>query len=143
MCSSPGKITMQPVNRTEKKQQRRFPPDSMPPAERCRRQKPRSRQLPGIKSRRRHGIGPCIVDFYSPQLNLAIEAGGDTRFTDQATGYGISRQRYIEKFGIHVLRFTNDEVLNNPGGVLFMLTRYVGTITPLAPLNSSFIRGEA
>ena len=36
------------------------------------------------KFRRQHSIGKYIVDFYCPQIKLAIEVEGDSHFTEDA-----------------------------------------------------------
>ena len=68
----------------------------------------RNRQLMGYRFRRQYGVGPYVLDFYCPELKLAIEVDGDSHF--EAREYDRKRQRYIESLGIRVLRFTNREV---------------------------------
>jgi very-short-patch-repair endonuclease len=51
-----------------------------------------------------------VLDFYCPELKLAIEVDGDAHFQAGAGEYDRERQRYIESLGIRVLRFTNLEV---------------------------------
>ena len=68
----------------------------------------RNRQLMGYRFRRQYGIGPYVLDFYCPELKLAIEVDGDSHF--EAGEYDRERQRYIESLGIRVLRFTKREV---------------------------------
>jgi len=68
----------------------------------------RNRQLMGYRFRRQYGVGPYVLDFYCPELKLAIEVDGDSHFA--AGEYDRERQRYIESLGIRVLRFTNREV---------------------------------
>ncbi len=49
----------------------------------------RTRNLNGIKFKRQFGIGPYILDFFAPSINLAIEIDGgiherpDVREKDQ------------------------------------------------------------
>ncbi|MGH8577410.1 MAG: endonuclease domain-containing protein [Gammaproteobacteria bacterium] len=71
----------------------------------------RNRQLMGYRFRRQYGVGPYVLDFYCPELKLAIEVDGDSRFEAGAGEYDRERQRYIESLGSQVLRFTNREVL--------------------------------
>jgi len=68
----------------------------------------RNRQLMGYRFRRQYGVGPSVLDFYCPEVKLAIEVDGDSHF--EAGEYDRERQRYIESLGIRVLRFTNREV---------------------------------
>jgi len=78
-------------------------------------------KLDGFKFRRQYGVGPFIVDFYCPELRLAIEVDGDSHFEKGADVYDARRQKYIEKFDIKFLRFTNFDVYENLDGVIQFL----------------------
>ena len=73
----------------------------------------KSKQLLGIKFRRQYSVDSYILDFYSPKLKLAIEVDGDSHFTQNGVEYDAIRTKYLEGFGIKILRFTNNEVLQN------------------------------
>ena len=51
-----------------------------------------------------------IVDFYCPELKLAIEVDGYQHFLPENIEYDNKRTAYIEEQGIYVLRFENTEV---------------------------------
>lgn len=70
----------------------------------------KGKQLSGFKFRRQHGVGVYVVDFYCPELKLAIEIDGPQHFTESGVEYDLRRQKLIESFGIKFLRFTDDEV---------------------------------
>ena len=76
----------------------------------------RNRALAGHKFRRQHPIGQFIADFACPIRRLVIELDGgqhaDRREQDDA------RTRILARQGYRVLRFWNNEVLNNLAGVL-------------------------
>lgn len=74
----------------------------------------RNRQFENLKFRRQHPIPPYIVDFFCEDLKLVIELDGGqhTEKKDQ------ERQSYIEKQGYEVIRFWNNDVLNNIDGLL-------------------------
>ncbi|HHT9120572.1 MAG TPA: endonuclease domain-containing protein, partial [Candidatus Hypogeohydataceae bacterium YC41] len=76
------------------------------------------RQLNGLKFRRQYGIDDYTVDFYCPELKLAIEIDGDVHIHNPRIIYDEQRQRYIEALGIKVLRYTNIDVIKNINGVL-------------------------
>jgi very-short-patch-repair endonuclease len=78
----------------------------------------RGRQIGNAKFRRQYSVGPFILDFYCPELKLAIELDGESHFHGHAPAYDATRQRYIEKFGIGVLRFTNVDLRDNLEGLL-------------------------
>ena len=72
--------------------------------------------------RRQVPLGPFYLDFACHGLKLAIEIDGDTHATDAAMAYDQARTRFIQSEGYRVLRFTNDDVLNNPEGVFDTVT---------------------
>lgn len=72
----------------------------------------------GVKFRRQYSVGSYIIDFYSPEIKLAIEVDGDSHFEHQAIKYDRERQSFIENFGIQFLRFTNIDIYKNLHGVL-------------------------
>ncbi|MDD5290435.1 MAG: endonuclease domain-containing protein, partial [Patescibacteria group bacterium] len=59
----------------------------------------------GYKFRRQHSIGRYVVDFYCPELHLAIEVDGRTHDYHDQIIYDKERQKYIEALGIKVMRF--------------------------------------
>ncbi|MEB3885425.1 endonuclease domain-containing protein [Lyngbya sp. CCY1209] len=76
----------------------------------------RRRQLAGLKFRCQHPIGRFIVDFYCASCKLAIEVDGEIH--TQQKDYDEARTEQLEVFGYQVLRFSNQEVLNNLPAVL-------------------------
>jgi very-short-patch-repair endonuclease len=75
----------------------------------------RARQLFGYKFRRQQPIDHYIVDFICFEHRLVIEVDGGQHGVDVA--YDERRTMYLEKHGFRVLRFWNNEVLENPEGV--------------------------
>lgn len=69
----------------------------------------RQKQL-GYKFRRQFGIGKYIVDFYCPELKLAIEIDGATHCTDKEIEHDKIRQAYIESLGIKIIRYSNIDI---------------------------------
>ncbi len=70
------------------------------------------------KFRRQFGIGNYIVDFYCPQLKLAIEIDGATHSTLREIERDEIREKYLKNLGITVRRYTNIDVRNNLLGVI-------------------------
>jgi very-short-patch-repair endonuclease len=70
-----------------------------------------------VKFWRQRPIDNFIVDFYCPKLKLVIEVDGDSHFTDLGLVYDEERTRVLEGYGLRIIRFTNDEVLQNFEGV--------------------------
>ena len=73
----------------------------------------RGRRVANHKFRRQFSVGEYILDFYCPALKLAIEIDGCSHDGEDAEEYDVIRQRTIEAFGIHFIRFRNAEVLRN------------------------------
>lgn len=77
----------------------------------------KNQQLDGHKFRRQYSIGPYIVDFYCPRLKLVIEIDGGQHAERENEEYDRSRTDYFKSMNIKVVRFWNNEVLNNLDGV--------------------------
>ena len=80
----------------------------------------RNRQLEGWKFRRQLPVGRFIVDFACAELRLVIEIDGG-QHADQVP-YELGRIRFLQSKGYQVIRFWNNEVLENIEGVLEALT---------------------
>ncbi len=80
-------------------------------------QKIRGSQI-GYKFRRQFSIGRYVVDFYCPQLKLAIEIDGATHSTNNEIELDRERQNYLENLGVVVKRYFNIDVKNNLQAVL-------------------------
>ena len=78
----------------------------------------RSKQFHGLKFFRQYSIGPYILDFYCPKLKLAIELDGGQHALDNNQEYDAARAEYLKIQGIEVIRFWNNDVLQNISGVL-------------------------
>ena len=70
----------------------------------------------GVTFRRQHAVGIYIPDFCSPRAKLIIELDG-SQHMGQAD-YDEERTRYLESLGYRVIRFWNNDVLNNIDGVI-------------------------
>jgi very-short-patch-repair endonuclease len=81
-----------------------------------------------FKFMRQRVIGNYIVDFYCASKHLIIEVDGNSHFTTEAQTYDKERTLFFESLGIHVVRFTNDEVLGNVEGVFFNLDNLLKTL---------------
>lgn len=57
--------------------------------------------------------GHYILDFYFPKSKLAVEIDGESHDTVKQKEYDQKRTERLNKFGIKVIRFTNEEVKKN------------------------------
>ena len=97
-------------NKTSELQKRRTLRNNITPAETKIWAKLKGRQLEDCKFRRQYSIGAFVVDFYAPELKLAIEIDGDSHFHPDAIEYDRERQLFLEAKGTYVVRFTNEQV---------------------------------
>lgn len=67
----------------------------------------------GKKFRRQHSVGNRVIDFYCPELGLAIELDGATHDNLESQSYDAKRDDFLHKLGIRVLRIQNKDVLND------------------------------
>ena len=69
-------------------------------------------KLDGRKFRRQHSVGDYILDFYCPSEKLAVELDGSSHDDDAAQSYDELRTVFLNRVGIKVIRFQNDEVFD-------------------------------
>ena len=102
----------------------------MPKAEVLLWQQLRGKQMNGFKFRRQFSVDKYILDFYCPQIKLAIEVDGDSHFSDEVIDSDLKRQKYIESLGIKFLRFTNHEIFDSLDGVFNKILENLPPPTP-------------
>jgi very-short-patch-repair endonuclease len=78
----------------------------------------RRKTIGGYRFRRQYSVGTYVLDFYCPQLKLAIEIDGESHCHSGVEEYDKERENEIKGLGVEFLRFQNDEVYNNLNGVL-------------------------
>ena len=88
------------------------------PAERKLWSRIRSDQL-GVTFRRQHAVGNYIPDFCSPKAKLIIELDGSQHLEQEV--YDRERTEYLESQGYKVIRFWNNDVMNNIQGVVLAI----------------------
>ncbi len=110
-------ISMAPIINTNKLlSRRRDLRKNQTEAERLFWEKVRCERFFGLKFKRQYSVGSYILDFYCREKNLAIEIDGSQHIKN--ADYDKERTLYLENFGLTVLRFWNNEVMNNMDGVL-------------------------
>lgn len=90
----------------------------MTPAEQTLWEALRDRRLGGIKFRRQHAVGPFILDFYTSLSKLVVELDGSIHDGEEQASYDQARTAQLLRYGYRVLRFRNDEVLQDLPSVL-------------------------
>ena len=94
----------------------------------------RDRRCGGLKFRRQQPLGPYVADYLCASAMVVVELDG--RSHDDQQGYDQRRQEDLERMGYRVIRFTNDDVLKNLGGVVDAIAE------ACAPSPAPLPRGE-
>ena len=79
----------------------------------------KGKNLKNYKFRRQYGVGNYIIDFYCPELRLAIEIDGDSHFVDEnAEVHDRKREIFLAEQNIKVIRIANSDVMGNIDAVI-------------------------
>ena len=105
-------------NKTIFKERRRDLRKNQTDAEKALWKQLRNKGLFGLKFFRQYSVGSYIVDFYCPEYKLAIELDGGQHAEEENQEYDKIRTNYLESIGVEVMRFWNNDVLQNIEGVL-------------------------
>ncbi len=100
----------------------------------------RAGRFAGVKFRRQKVVGNYIVDFAANDPKLVIELDGDTHAGRE--GYDAARSGFLESKGYSVLRFGNNEVMENMDGVLVRLDEVIAQLNVRPPLPTLSPKGE-
>ena len=98
-------------------------------AEECLWEQIRKLRVYGFPFRRQHPIDFYIADFYCHKLRLVIEVDGEIHLNDAAFEHDDGRTGELERLGIKVIRFTNEQVLNNQDLVLAQIKDYIAELS--------------
>ena len=85
----------------------------------------RNRQLKGKKFRRQHAFADYTLDFYCHECKLAIELDGSIHTIKENQEYDIARTNLLNEYGIKVIRFWNNEVLQDVDKVVERISSYL------------------
>ncbi|WP_108470815.1 endonuclease domain-containing protein [Rhodanobacter thiooxydans] len=91
----------------------------------------RAHRLGGFKFRRQHPIPPYVADFYCDGLKLVIELDG----SQHSEEIDSTRMQALERQGLLVLRFWNNQVLQEIEAVLEAILNFARhrTLSPTPP----------
>ncbi|HCE54174.1 MAG: hypothetical protein APF83_03500 [Lutibacter sp. BRH_c52] len=85
-------------------------------------------KLLGIKFRRQHPIGVYIVDFYAHKLKLIIELDGKYHQNKKQQILDDERTIFLEFNGLKVIRFKNEEILENMETVIQRIENEISSL---------------
>ena len=78
----------------------------------------RDRQFENLKFRRQHQAGDYLVDFFCHERSLVVEADGDVHDAGYQKKHDKKRDAWLRGQGFTVLRFRNEDILNDLESVL-------------------------
>jgi imidazole glycerol-phosphate synthase subunit HisF len=79
----------------------------------------------GVRFRRQHALAVYIVDFYCHPAKLVIEIDGKVHLDKKVAENDEQKNYDIEKMGLYILRFSNEEVLNYVDAVLSKIENFL------------------
>lgn len=97
------------------------------------------KQIGGMRFRRQCPIGPYIVDFVCLSAGVVIEIDGGQHAESVSDAV---RDTELSSRGFRILRFWNNEVLENIEGVCDMIVRYADALHPHPDLPPHAGEGE-
>lgn len=83
----------------------------------------RAKKFHGYSFLRQRPIGNYIVDFFCKELNLVIEVDGITH--EEKCNEDKQKDQFLEKSGLQIIRFTDEEVLHDLENVISTLEHFI------------------
>jgi very-short-patch-repair endonuclease len=93
----------------------------------------RNRKLQGLKFRRQHPIHYYIADFYCHEKRLIVEVDGGIHLDEAVKKHDENRTAELDRFGIKVIRFTNEQIFEQLEQVLEEIVKIAKPPHPPAP----------
>ena len=87
--------------------------------------KGRNRKLLGFKFRRQHQFGDYVADFYCHEAHLVIECDGPVHQGGERWHHDQNRDAYMIGQDLRVLRFSNEQILNETENVLDEIAEFL------------------
>lgn len=88
-----------------------------------------------LKWYRQRIIDRFIVDFYCHAAKLVIEIDGKQHYTDQGIVYDTERTQVLQGYGLKVLRYTNQQLVDNFQEVCWDIER---NLLPMTTQSENF-----
>ncbi|MBI5184723.1 MAG: DUF559 domain-containing protein [Nitrospinae bacterium] len=92
----------------------------------------KGKQIMGYDFHRQSPIDEYIVDFFCPELSLAVEIDGWTHLGKYEKD--VKRQKKLESMGVRFLRFGDKDIKQNMEGVLLRIKEWIKENSPPIPL---------
>ncbi len=83
----------------------------------------------GYIFRRQHPIDFYIADFYCHKIKLIIEVDGEIHNNSVVIEHDMGRAGELERFGITIIRFSNNQIFNNIDLVIKQINKSIDELT--------------
>ena len=84
----------------------------------------------GLHFRQQHPINQFIADFYCHKVKLVIEADGGIHSLQNRREYDRGREYFMNELGLHVIRFTNEDIMERIDEVVNGIKDRIKEINP-------------
>ena len=98
-------------------------------------EKLRLKQL-GVKFRRQHPINIYITDFYCHEKKLVVEVDEDYHLRSDQKEYDELRTEDIKEYGIEVIRFKNEEIVEKTNDVIKKIKKVIARCAPARKIST-------
>ena len=78
-----------------------------------------------VKIYKQRIIDNFVADFYCHSARLVIELDGSQHYTNHGKAHDEARTEILGRYGIYVLRFSNEDIDENFDGVCRMIDRVI------------------
>ncbi len=95
----------------------------------------------GYIFRRQHPLDIFIADFYCHKIKLVIEGDGEIHSNEVVHEHDSGRTAELDRFGIRVIRFTNDQVMSNHENIMIQIKNIISELSSSALLGAGYKRG--
>ena len=85
----------------------------------------KGRKCKGLKFRRQHPIHYYVADFYCHEERLIIEVDGGIHSDLRIREHDENRTAELNRYGIRILRFSNEQVINNCDKVISEIKEFI------------------
>ena len=84
----------------------------------------KGKKVLGLRFRAQHPIDIFIADFYCHPIKLVVEIDGGIHQQEKQNEYDMGREAELKKLSIDVIRFTNEEVIENIDNVIKVISEF-------------------
>jgi very-short-patch-repair endonuclease len=95
----------------------------------------RASRFQGLRFRRQHPFGPCILDFYCDRAKLAVEVDGGFHQLEERRMQDAARDAWVAQHGVRTLRLPARLVLEDIDAALRLISAELGWRGPGYPFG--------